>query len=397
MSLSLLFKSLRRRKVATLLLLIQLAMTLALLSNSILLARQTQQQLSQPTGLDLQETLVVQLKPTSKSLTTYPALGDLLERQLLAVRELPGVRNVAFANQPPLLRGGNQGNVYDIEEEQRTNISSVPWYYASKDIFAALQLQVVEGALPDTTAPTDDESPSPIVMTESLARAVFGDQAAIGKQTNHGPVAAVVKDFYGHREATHQQYNVLQLVPLMSVDWGYSLMVLSEPGLSDSLRHQLGEQLRKVDPNIEIFYIRSLEEQYQRLYRNEFGLATLLVILSGLMLLVSMISSYSYAYFHALKQQQEIGIKRALGASKTLIFTELFSESWLNTLLGSLFGAALALVLNHLLSTVINIPAMQAWLPLAVFGTLLLCVTLASWYPAAIATRVSPATVTKTL
>lgn len=397
MSLSLLFKSLRRRKVVTLLLLIQLAMTMALLCNSVLLARQTQQQLNQPTGLNLQDTLVVQLKPTSKALTTYPALGDLLERQLSAVGELSGVHSVAYTNQAPLLQGGNNGNIYDIDNEELTNINKIPLYYASKDIFAALQLEVIAGELPDAPVPESSDAVAPVVLTQSLAKAVFGDQVAVGKQSSHGRVAAVVKDFYGQRTATHQRYNMLNVAPLMSVDWGYSIVVRAHAGRADSVRHNLSETLREVDPNIEIFYVRNLEEQHHRLYRNEFGLATLLAILSGLMLLVSMISSYSCAWFHALKQQQEIGIKRALGASRRLIFAELFSESWLNTLLGSLFGAALALVLNYLLSKAISIPALSLGMPLAICATLLLCVTVATWYPAAIATRVSPATATKTL
>lgn len=53
MSLHLLLKSLLRRKVVTFLLLVQLALTLALLVNSLLLASQTRDKLNEPTGLDL--------------------------------------------------------------------------------------------------------------------------------------------------------------------------------------------------------------------------------------------------------------------------------------------------------------------------------------------------------
>src|SRR5690606_39867489 len=105
----LLFKSLLRRKMVTALLLIQLAMTFALLLNSMLLAQQTRQKLQQPTGLPLQQTLQVQLKPTSIALRQYPALGDLLVRQLEAVRAIPGVVAVAYANQSPLHEGGSNG------------------------------------------------------------------------------------------------------------------------------------------------------------------------------------------------------------------------------------------------------------------------------------------------
>mgnify|MGYP006186819619 FL=1 len=110
-----------------------------------------------------------------------------------------------------------------------------------------------------------------------------------------------------------------------------------------------------------------------------------------------MISSYSNAHFNALKRQQEIGIKRALGASKSLILLELLSENWLCTALGAMLGVVLALWLNQALAQVISIPALTWYLPLLTIAVLLLCVTVATWYPAAIATRVSPATATKAL
>jgi putative ABC transport system permease protein len=174
-------------------------------------------------------------------------------------------------------------------------------------------------------------------------------------------------------------------------------LVKTSEGSTEQVRQQLPDLLRQVDANIEVFYVRTLQEQHQQLYSDEFGLATLLGILSGLMLLVAMVSSYSNAHFHALKQQQEIGIKRALGASKQLIFLELLSENWLTTAIGAVLGVLCALALNKLLASVISLQALNWWLPLLCSAVLLVCVTVATWYPARIATAVSPATVTKTL
>jgi len=397
MSLHLLMKSLLRRKVVTALLLAQLAMTLALLVNSLLLASQTRDKLNEPTGLNLPHTLQVQLKPTTTDLRAYPLLGDLLERQLAAVRALPGVKAVAYANQGPVRQGGNNGNLFDPEAEERTNIPTIPQYMVSPDFFAALDLPLVAGQLPVTPIAVDGAAPSPLVLTRSLAEKLFQGRPVIGLNTNRAPVAAVIEDFFGQSTATHPLFNSIQVSPLLGVDWGYALLVNTSADSTEQIRQQLPEVLRQVDTNIEIFYVRTLEEQHRRLYRNEFGLATLLGILSGLMLLVAMVSSYSNAHFHALKQQQEIGIKRALGASKQLILLELLSENWLTTAIGALLGLVCALALNKMLAGVITLQALNWWLPLLCTAVLLVCVTAATWYPARIATRVSPATATKTL
>jgi len=397
MSLHLLIKSLLRRKVVTVLLLVQLAMTLALLVNSLLLAMQTRDKLNEPTGLNLPQTLQVQLKPTTPDLRVYPLLGDLLERQMAAVRALPGVKAVAYANQGPVRQGGNNGNLFDADAQERTNIPDIPQYMVSPDFFAALDLNLVEGQLPVTPIAIDIKTPSPLVLTRSLAEKLFPGRSAVGLKTNRAPVAAVVEDFFGQSEATKVTYNMIQVAPLYGVDWGYALLINTSAGNTEQIRQQLPEVLRKVDANIEVFYVRTLEEQHQQLYRNEFGLATLLGILSGLMLLVAMVSSYSNAHFHALKQQQEIGIKRALGASKQLILLELLSENWLTTFVGASLGVLCALALNKMLATVISLEALNWWLPLLCSAVLLVCVTIATWYPARIATSVSPATATKTL
>ncbi|NWO03478.1 MAG: ABC transporter permease [Idiomarinaceae bacterium] len=397
MSLPLLFKVLLTRKVVTILLLLQLAITLALLLNSVLLAQQTHQQLNQPTGLDLEETLLVQIKPTTPQLRAYPLLEDLLERQLNALRNIPGVVAAAYSNQGMLLQGGNNGNVYNVDDEERSNTSSVPIYFVSADYFKVLGVDVLQGRLPQQSSLFTKESFPSVVLTQSLAEHLFPEQSAVGRQLNRGSVSAVISDFYGQRNGENVMYNSIQVTRPFSVDWGYTLLLRTSPGQTSAVRQQLTSVLQQVEPNIEIFHIRSFAEQQQQLYRNEYGLATLLTILSALMLVVTMISSYSSTHFQVLKRQQEIGIKRALGASKRLIFIELLSEGWLCTLIGTLLGIGCALLLNHGLSQVISLPSLNWWLPLLTGAILLFSVTLAIWYPATIATRVSPATATKAL
>lgn len=395
-SLHLIFKSMLRRKVVTSLLLVQLALTLALLSNSSLLALQTWNQLSQPTGLDLDNILYVSLKPTSKNLQEYPAFADLLERQLAAVRQMPGVAAVSFTNQSPLMEGGSNGNVND-ENNRENNTQNVPQYTVSPDFLNVLQLDVLEGKIPQQIQAWDGESTIPVVLTKSLAERVFPGKSAIGQLTNGGPVAAVIEDFYGQRNAERVMYNRLQIAQIYGVAWGYGIILRVEPGKAEHIRSKIPDILKTADANIEIFSVRTLDEQLHRMFRNEFGLATLLAVLSGLMLLVSMISSYSNAHFNALKRQQEIGIKRALGASKQGILLEMLTENWCTTVAGAGIGIVAAWLLNQALALVISIPALPVWLPLSALLMLMCCVTLATWYPATIATRVSPATATKTL
>ncbi len=397
MSFKLLIKSLLRRKVVTVLLFLQLAMTLGLLVNSVLLARQAHDLLDVETGMPLDEVIAIRMKPTVAAERQPPALQGFIERQLAAVRQVNGVVSVAISNQSTLEFGGSNGNLYDVDHQDTTNVETVPNNYVSADYLKVLGVEVLQGEWPAMPPAFDRNLDTGVVITQSLAEKIYGRGDVVGKQTSRGRVAAVVSDFHGQRFASNLNYNLMIVTQMPTADWGYVMLVRVQAEALDTLMQQLPEVIRGVDANVEIGQVRSLRDKHNMLYANERGLATLLTVLAVLMLVVAMVSSYSNAFFHAQKMQQEIGIKRALGASKQLIFMELLNENWLTTAFGCLLGVCCAVGLNQALASVISIPAIPLWLPLLAMLVLMGCVTVATWYPARIATLVSPATATKTL
>lgn len=393
MSFTLLIKSLLRRKVITALLLVQLALTLALIANSAVLAWQARQLANQPTGLSLNNLLRVPIKPTLPELRSQPALGDLMARQLSAIRAVPGVVSASWMNQTPLLFGGMNGNIFVIDKQDTTNIGMVPYQLGSVSMRETLDLALLQGRWLEET----DVDTEVIVISEQLAKQLFADGEVLGQQTSAGRVIGVVSDVLTQRYADHQNYAIYLPWNMPNADYGYQLVVKTAPGQLDRVREQLPTVLKTVELEVDIGTLQSFAELHRTLFRSETGLATLLAVLSGLMLLVAMISAYSHALFHGVQQQKEIGIKRALGASRPRIMLEVLSESWLTTLTGASVGMVLALALQQQLAKVLSMPALPWSLLLVSLLLLLLCVSIATWYPARLATRVSPATATKTL
>ncbi|GHG61799.1 ABC transporter permease [Alishewanella longhuensis] len=393
MSFTLLIRSLLRRKVITALLLVQLALTLALIANSAVLAWQARQLANQPTGLTLSNLLRVPMKPTLPELRSQPVLGDLMARQLSAIRAVPGVVSASWMNQTPLLFGGMNGNIFVIDKQDTTNIGMVPYQLGSVSMRETLDLTLLQGRWLEET----DVDTEVIVISEQLAKQLFADGDVLGQHTSAGRVIGVVSDMLTQRYADHQNYAIYLPWNMPSADYGYQLVVKTAPGQLDRVREQLPAVLKAVELEVDIGTLQSFAELHRTLFRSETGLATLLAVLSGLMLLVAMISAYSHALFHGVQQQKEIGIKRALGASRPRIMLEVLSESWLTTLTGASVGIVLALALQQQLAKVLSMPALPWSLLLVSLLLLLLCVSIATWYPARLATRVSPATATKTL
>lgn len=393
MSFALLIKSLLRRKVITVLLLVQLALTLALIANSAVLAWQARQLANEPTGLTLTNLLRVPIKPTLPELRSQPALTDLMERQLSAIRTMPGVVSASWMNQTPLLFGGMNGNIFVLDKQDTSNIGAVPYQFGDVSMRDTLDMTLLQGRWLE---PTDIDS-SVVVISEQLAKQLFPEGDVIGQQTSAGTVIGVVKDILTQRYTDHQNYAIYLAWNMPSADYGYQLVVKTQTGQLNQVRQQLPAVLNMVELEVDIGTIQSFTELHQNLFRSETGLATLLAVLSGLMLLVAMISAYSHALFHGVQQQKEIGIKRALGASRPRIMLDVLAESWLTTLTGASAGMVLAMLLQQQLAKVLSMPALPWSLLLASLLLLLLCVSMATWYPARMATRVSPATATKTL
>ncbi|RUO35967.1 peptide ABC transporter permease [Aliidiomarina shirensis] len=394
MSITLLLKSLSQRKVITVLLLVQLTLTLALLSNSVLLSHQAYSLSNQPTGLDLDSTLTVDLNPTDDNLMSQPALGGLIQRQLEALRLIPGVRHASFTNQTPLLPGGMNGNTYVEDQEVTTNIPAVPFNFADPELFDALQMTLIHGRW--LTA--EDSETDSVVLTETLATQLFGESSkAVGQLINTGTVVGVVADIMYQRFSSDQYYALFFNEKLPSAEHGYSLILNVEKSAIDRVRQQVADVLRQVEAETDVLQVNTLRQLHRRVFQQERGLAILLSALSAMMLLVAMISAYSHALFHGLQQQNEIGIKRALGANKTRILFEVLSESWLTTGFGAILGILASYLLQQQLAKIISLSPLPLWLPVGASVLLLLCVTIATWYPASIATRVSPAHATKAL
>ena len=277
MSFTLIVKSLLRRKLVTGLLLVQLAVTLAFLVNSALMALHADELLSRDTGLDLDNTLMVMLRPTSPAMIEEPFLSHFLERQLGALKKMDAVLAVAYASQAPLTRYGYTGDLYDLDDQEHINIGATSMSSASTDIFSALDLRVIAGVLPtqldelidfnSVDVNKLDPKTRKIVITESIAKKMYGEKPAIGHFTNRGQVVAVVSDFTGQIGTDNKNFNVLIIEHLLLGAQPYLLMVRVQPGMAETVRPLVAGALREVDSNIDILETKTLKEQKYDLYK----------------------------------------------------------------------------------------------------------------------------------
>jgi putative ABC transport system permease protein len=411
MNLKALLKSMLLRRFATSLLLLQLALTLGLVVNTVLLALDAREKLNNPLGFNVDNLIAVSLLPTSGAFRDTDYYLSIARQDIQKLTELDGVISAAQYNQLPIQDGGWNGNVQDVDFPDdailEADLARIPIMLSSPIGIANLSVEIVEGRAltpdDDTTEAYYSDQPvkieANIILTESLAKAVYPNKSALGQLTNRGRVVGIAKDFVvsPSKPGRDRYFAVFQSMMFAKADFTQNYVIQVEPGQLENVQAQVKQTILDVHPERYIFQIYSMKERLNQFFAKETGLANLFGLLCLLMVLVTVISSFAHAHFHVSQQRKLIGIRRALGARKKDIMLYVFSENWLMSLFASILGVVAVVGINIALSQVITIDKPDTLLYLLAVATIFISGTLATWLPAYKTTKISPVTATHTI
>ena len=403
MNIKALIKALLLRKFNTFLLILQLAITLGLIVNSTILSLDTANKLALETGLELDNTLSIEFRKTSGDYRDIDFTRSIMQQDLAELAKIPGVESITATNQLPLGDGGTNGNVYDLDEpnsdRRDRGLGYVPYFIAKEGVSDALSLEIIEGRmLTNADSPTEENGQVGVLITESLSKALHKDQSSIGQELNAGIVVGVVKDVLIRPSNTmDNQYAIFINSIEQRANWGDVYILKVEPGMLESVKKQVSDVMLGVEPQRDIYKVASLAERFEDYYANNKGLSKLFIMLTSLMLLVTAISSFAYARFHMSQQTKFIGIRRALGAKKRDVILYVLAENWLLTGLGALFGIALMIGLNIMLSQYVSLTKPTVLLTLMGVTLVYLAGTIATWWPAYQTSKIAPVIATRSI
>jgi hypothetical protein len=247
--------------------------------------------------------------------------------------------------------------------------------------------------------PQDDSSGEAVgLISENLAKAFESEQSPIGKTINvNGKsfrVVGAVASFYKQGEygllliSLSAAYDLLRLQPPGSMDF---LIKADEKNLDSEMNRARNAVISALGRDYQVSASsqwQELEEfRYQLKYMHIFlGLLCLLPLVVGLLGLVSMLLA------NLNNRVREIGLYRALGATRLRQAVLVLGEAGLTGLIASLVGIVLGLGLLHLLETLwgSELPVTSGGMIAAVSAGIVTAL-LAGLIPARAAMRISPA------
>lgn len=382
-----------RRAMASLIV-IQIALAMVLLSAGGLLGRSFQALLRTDPGLSAEHTLTFQLELPMA--TTYPSqaardafFATLLER----VAGLPGVRGVSLASAPPLEEAPSTYSFsrpgVDDPRDLRANFRLVAPNY-----FALLGIPIVDGR---GFEPAErGEGPAVVIVSETLARAVWGRESAVGARITRGfAEAAEVVGVAGDVRVTGLDGEPARIVYVPAAQGTYNFMSVvvksdSDPSvLAQPIRAVVGE----LDPNLPLHRVRTLDELLTGSVAPQRFQVLLVAAFSLLAFVLAVIGTYGVTSYGVGERTAELGIRMALGASRRNVRGLVLWEGARLALLGVVLGGAGALALSRVLSHFLfAVSPLDPVTFLAVPLLLASAVVAAAWPPARRATRVDPMT-----
>ncbi len=325
--------ALRKHKAGTVLIALQIALTLAIVCNAIFIIGQRIERVNRPTGLDESNLFRIGQQwvsaPSADTAAGVEKLDAMQLEDLAALRHLPGVASVTPINSLPLGNSTWAGSVSPKPGEvagDKTGTRTA-YYFTDEQVLPTLGLKLVAGRAFNAGDVQHqgfrDNPPRPVVMiTQALAEKLFPHESAVGKviysdgssspSTVVGVVARMQTPATGSWGNDFAWYSTL--VPTR-LDANFSrYAVRTKPGTTEATLKALEKISIGLNPAYPFAY-GFIDQDLADQYKGEQQMGNLFNIFAILAIFISCMGLYGLSAFMAEQRTKEIGVRKVLGAS----------------------------------------------------------------------------------
>jgi predicted permease len=389
----------RRVRSGSVLLVGQLAVSLALVAAGGLFARAAVNATGADAGYPLDRQVVVGLDPSlagydqNRTRATYVSILD-------RIRVLPGVERASFASTVAFGEVQMSGLVGSTAADADVDAS---FDIIGADYFETLGLRLLRGR-GFTAAEEQHDTPSPTAIVDAgLARQLFGGADPIGR-------AIRVRLRRGDQPTLHTivgiapplRHDLFESPPRPHVYVAYgsrfntmmTLHVRTAAGVAETtVLDAVGRELRALDPQLAILWTRTMTMHRDASISawSVRAAAALFSAFGVLALLLATIGIYGLKAYDVSRRTREIGIRMALGATRGDVERLAMREGLRTTVVGLAIGLLLAAGLGKLLSALLyRVSPLDPVVMTIAAVVLSTAAMLACYFPARRATRVMP-------
>ena len=316
------------------------------------------------------------------------------QRVLERVVAVPGVQSATVASTVPLFAGGFARTVFlegqDASDRRAGRLVQIS--VVGSQYLETVGIPLLRGrTLSDRDQPN---TPNAVVINEAMARRFWPDQEAIGKrfkffgQDFFNEVVGIARNskynFIGEEEtpfiyqATTQVYQ-----PQLSL-----FVKAAQP---QAVLGTVRGEVQQLDRNLPLTGVFTLNEIFDQALWAPRMAAWLLATFAGLSLVLSVIGIYGVMAYAVSQRTRELGIRMALGASRSDVLRLVVMQGLRLTVIGVVFGLAVSFAITRLVVSLLYSVSPTDVVTFTVVPLLLAAAAMAASYlPALRATRIDP-------
>ena len=382
------------------LIVVQVALSLALVVAAGLFLRTLTSLTRVPLGFDPQRLLVAELELPPVAIDAAARWASF-ERLRDAAAAVPGVAGVAVSHLTPISDSGWNAFVEVPDGVPLPRTHRLDWVNPiSPGWFNTYGMRLVAGR--DFTDRDRTGQPMVIIVNEAFVRRRIGaGQPAVGRRITgaiEGPsantsyeIVGVVNDaVYSSPRDGAEATMYVPMAQLRMLEASLSLTVRAAGSVTPPLARRVAEALHRADRDAAVT-LRPIDEQIRASMTQERLIAMLAGFFGALALLMAALGIYGITASWVHRRRSEIGLRLALGADPGSVQRLVLGTlGWL-VLAGIAIGAAISLWASKFVGALLfNLSPRDPVTFLAAAGVLLLVALTAGWLPARRAARVDP-------
>ncbi len=387
-----------RRRLRATLVVTEVALALILLVGAGVMVKGFGNLLNADQGFDRTHVLVFHVALPDTEYREKDRIRSFYSQVIQKLEALPGVESAAAITSVPSSWSWNnseytaEGQPAAAPGEMHVTVTQS----ISPDLFRALRIPLLKGRV--LTTQDGPEAPLVVVVSQRLARQIWGNQDSIGKRLKMGrpdsnepwrTVVGVVGDFkqWPFDSSPHASaYFPVDQMPLAS-----SGLVLRTVGNPLTFAASARAVVMSVDPQLPAYDIRSLEQMVSDNVSGVESSARMMLVFGFVALVLAAAGIFALMAYSVAQRTHEIGVRMALGAQRADVLKLVVGYAVKLTIVGLAIGVPCALAMTRALGSFLFGIVRMDTLILVGFTVLLAGVAaLAAYIPARRATKVDP-------
>ncbi len=412
--------ALKKHKAGVTLITLQIALTLAIVCNAVFIIGQRIDRINRPSGIDESNLFMITQSwvgaPSGDDEGSVEKLDSMQRTDVATLRNLPDVQSAIAINTLPLVNSTWSGGI-GLKPNQQNSTAQAAFYFGTDQMIPALGLKLVAGR---NFTPADvnhmgfrgHNRPPIVIVTKALADKLFPKGNALGKtiyvdRDTPSTIIGIIARMQvpsPNSWANDWFWNSV-LIPTR-LDAGFArYAVRAKPGRLQAVMQEAPKALFASNPmrvietgtDFDETSVHSFADIRAHAYRADRGMAILMGVICLILLCVTAAGIVGLTSFWVGQRRKQIGIRRALGATRSDILRYFQSENLLIAGAGVVLGAILAVGLNLWMMRQFQMDRMPV---LYVLTGMLLLLALgqgAVFAPARRASKVSPVEATRSV